>query len=111
MPEGAEFAIIKPTNKGRYKIAPSNYRPIALNNHFTKILERLLRVEIVSHLEKNNLMNRTQHGLGAAHLTISQLFWYYDSTLSMLEEGHCVDTIYLDLAKAFDKVKKNTIPF
>ena len=40
--------------------------------------------------------------------TISQLFFYYDSILSMLEEDRGtnsrVDAIYLDFTKAFDKV-------
>ena len=109
MPEGTILAIIAPIYKEGDKSMPSNYRPIALTNHLTKIFERLLRKEIVNHLERNNLMNTTQHGFRAAHSTISQLLRYYDSILSMLEEGHCVDTIYLDFAKAFDKVDHNIL--
>ena len=29
---------------------------------------------------------------------------YYDSILTLLKEGHAVETIYLDFSKAFDKV-------
>ena len=49
-------------------------------------------------------MNTTQHGFRTGRSTISQLLRYHDSILSNIEEGHKVDAIYLDFAKAFDKV-------
>ena len=61
LPEGVAQAIITPIYKGGLKSLPANYRPVALTNHLTKIFERLLRKEIVKHLESNDLMNATQH--------------------------------------------------
>ena len=55
-------------------------------------------------MEINNLMNKTQHGFRSGRSTISQLLHYLDSILTKLEEGKEVDSIYLDFAKAFDKV-------
>ena len=49
-------------------------------------------------------MNNTQHGFRSGRSTLSQLLFYYDSILDMLEDGADVDSIYLDFAKAFDKV-------
>ena len=69
-----------------------------------KIFERVVRKHIVEHLESNNLMNVTQHGFRSRHSTITQLLFYMDSVLTMLEGGHPVDTIYLEFSKAFDKV-------
>ena len=48
----------------------------------------------------------SQHGFTRGRSTISQLLAYYDSILAMLEEkgDKYVDAIYLDFAKAFDKV-------
>ena len=106
IPEGMVLAIITPIYKGVGKSEPANYRPIALTNHLTKIFERVLRKTILVHLEENALLNITQHGFTKGRSTISQLLAYYDSILTMLEEkgDKKVDVIYLDFAKAFDKV-------
>ena len=104
MPETTLLAIITPIFKGGDKTNPANYRPIALTNHIVKIFERVVRRELVEHLQRNNHMNHSQHGYKSGHSTITQLLAYLDSILSILETGDDVDIIYLDLAKAFDKV-------
>ena len=109
LPEGIAKAIITPIHKGGDKSLPANYRPVALTNHLTKIFERVLRKELVKHLETNNLMNSSQHGFRSQRSTTSQLLAYYEDVLSKLEEGYVVDSIYLDFAKAFDKVDHNVL--
>ncbi len=104
MPETTLLAFITPILKSVDRSVPANYRPVSLTNHMTKIFERVLRLHIVEHLERNGLMNKAQHGFRARHSTITQLLNYTDSVLSMLEEGNPVDAIYLDFSKAFDKV-------
>ena len=59
---------------------------------------------MVRHLDENGLMSDTQHGFRTRRSTITLLLKYYDSILTMLEKKNEVDVIYLDLAKAFDKV-------
>ena len=99
MSEGVMQSIIVPLYKGGEKSDPVNYRPLALTNHLTKIFERVVRKEIMQHLETNNLLNITQHGFRNRHSTITELLSYYDSIISILEEGHCPNTIYLDFLK------------
>ena len=103
------LAIITPIHKGGPLSNPANYRPIALTNHMNKIFERILRKQIVQHLEENGLINETQHGFRTGRSTITQLLNYYDSITTMLEDGNFVDAIYLDFAKAFDKVDHNIL--
>ena len=55
-------------------------------------------------MERQDLMNSSQHGFREGRSTITMLLAYYDSILSMVEEGEYVHAIYLDFAKAFDKV-------
>ena len=104
MPEGTLLAYITPILKTVDRSEPANYRPVALTNHMTKIFERVLRREITAHLEAEGLLNKTQHGFRNRHSTITQLLTYYDSILALMEGGDPVDAIYLDFAKAFDKV-------
>ena len=50
------------------------------------------------------MMNQSPHGFTGGRSTITQLLQFYDSILTLLEEGKQVDVVYLDFAKAFDKV-------
>jgi ribonuclease P/MRP protein subunit RPP40 len=55
-------------------------------------------------LEDNHLMNDNQHGFRPGRSCLTQLIEHYDHILYHLEKGSNVDVIYLDFAKAFDKV-------
>ena len=104
LPEGIAIAWITPIYKGGNKSLPANYRPVALTNHVTKIFERVLKKEIVLHLERNDLLNASQHGFTSGRSTISQILNYYGDILEKIENGSVVDAVYFDFAKAFDKV-------
>ena len=66
--------------------------------------ERVIREVLVNHLEVNNKLNPNRHGFRSKRSCLSQLPEHQDRVLSILEEGHNVDAIYLDFSKAFDKV-------
>ena len=64
-----------------------------------------MRKAVVQHLEENGFMASGQHGFRALRSTLTQLLAHWDSILDGLVEGSPgVDAIYLDFAKAFDKV-------
>ena len=96
-------SIIPIFKDGDRKVA-KNYRPVALTSHLIKVFEKVVRNVLVIHLESNNLMNPNQHGFRAGHSCLSQLLHHHDCMTKLLEEGKNVDVIYLDFAKAFDKL-------
>ena len=59
---------------------------------------------MVSYFEENKLFNTSQHGFRRGRSCLSQLLTYFENVLTRLEENKCVDVIYLDFSKAFDKV-------
>ena len=75
-----------------------------MTSHIIKTLERVIRKTLVNHLEVNNKFNPAQHGFRTNWSCLSQLLEHYDKILAFLEAGENDDSIYLDLAKAFDKV-------
>ena len=99
-----KFAHIIPIHKGGHQGLPANYRPIALTSLIIKLFEKIVRTNIAEHLDSNNLLNNSQHGFRKGRSCVSQLLNHYDKILSLLESGLNVDVIYLDFAKAFDKV-------
>ena len=96
-----------PIHKGGSKGVPKNYRPIALTSHLIKIFEKVVRNAIVTFLEENGLFNPSQHGFRFGRSCLSQLLEHYDKITRLLAEGHDVDVVYVDFAKAFDKVDIN----
>ena len=69
-----------------------------------KTFERVIRAVPVNHLEVNIKLSPNQHGFRGRRSCLSQLLEHQDRILSILEEDSNVNSIYLDFAKAFDKV-------
>ena len=86
------------------KTDPANYRPISLTSHVIKVFERVIRKRLVEYLETNDLISATQHGFRKGRSCLTQLLQHYDEILNNLNEGYETDVLYLDYAKAFDKV-------
>lgn len=96
--------IITPVHKKGSKSKPQNYRPISLTSHIIKVFERIMRNKLVEYLESNNLLKNFQHGFRHGRSCLSELLAHFDDILKNLNEGNDVDVVYLDFAKAFDKV-------
>uniref|UniRef100_A0A8R1HM88 Reverse transcriptase domain-containing protein n=1 Tax=Caenorhabditis japonica TaxID=281687 RepID=A0A8R1HM88_CAEJA len=97
-------AIVKPLYKKRGRTDPCNYRPISLTSSVSKTMERLIRRNIVSYLNKHSLLHDSQFGFRNNRSTESQLLEYNRKLL-----GHCISNksslaVYIDFRKAFDKV-------
>ena len=104
IPDLLKSAFVIPVHKGGSRALPVNFRPVSLTSHLIKTLERIVRVSLVRYLELNMKMNPNQHGFRNQRSCLSHLLEHYDLVLSHLENGHNVDSIYLDFSKAFDKV-------
>ena len=59
---------------------------------------------MTAHLEVNNLLCKNQHGFRSGKSCLTQLLHHFDDIIDSLANGDDVDAIYLDYAKAFDKV-------
>ena len=64
---------------------------------------------MVSHLESSKLLSESQQGFRKQRSCLTQLISHVDNVLECLNNGEEVDTIYLDYAKAFDKVDHNIL--
>ena len=77
---------------------------VSLTSHIIKTLERVVRKQIVAHLESNGLMDLDQHGSRQRRSCLSQLLEHHDEILRMMEKGGNVDVLYADFSKAYDKI-------
>jgi len=97
-------ANVSPIYKKGGHSSVGNYRPVSLTSQISKIMESLLKDCIVECLEKNNLIRNSQHGFRNGRSCLSNLLTFLDKVTTDIENSNCVDVIYLDFAKAFDKV-------
>jgi len=102
-------ANVTPIYKKGSKAEPGNYRPVSLTSVSCKILETILRNRMMNHLLDNNLLNASQHGFLNGKSCTTNLLEFLDSVTRIVDEGTPVDIVYLDFAKAFDKVPKSRL--
>ena len=109
IPKSLKLNLVTPNYKGGSKSTPANYRPVALTSHLIKLYEKVLRKKLATFLESNKCLNKNQHGFRSGRSCLTQLLAHHDQIISLLEDGQNVDVIYLDFAKAFDKVDHNIV--
>ena len=81
-----------------------NYRPISITPICCRIMEKIVRDEILSHMNSNNLISVYQHGFRKGYSCITQLLESIEDWSDSIDNGMDVDVIYLDFKAAFDKV-------
>jgi hypothetical protein len=63
----------------------------------------------MSHLESNNLISQEQHGFLPGKSCCTNLLEFMEKVTSAVDEGVPYDVIFLDFAKAFDKVPRERL--
>ena len=79
-------------------------RPVSLTSILVKSLERIIHKHIMKFLTHHRLLTESQNGFREARSCVTQLLQLLHSWYSSLEKGDSVDVVFLDFAKAFDKV-------
>ena len=78
---------------------PENYKTISLASVVCKLLERIIKNEMVTHTGSNNLFEEEQHGFITGRSCTSQLLEFMEEIMEALDRRDDVDVIYLDFAK------------
>ena len=104
VPEDWKIANVSPIFKKGSKVSPGNYQPISLTSISCKILETIIKDNIVKHLDNNSLIGNTQHGFVKGRSCTTNLLDFFEEVTNNLNNGTPTDIIYLDFAKAFNKM-------
>ena len=104
LPDDWKIAQISPIFKKGHRYKPGNYRPVSLTSGICKILEKLVRRNIIDHLEQNELIDPAQHGFVKGRSCVTNLLETFEQWTQILDDGGSIDVIYMDFMKAFDKV-------
>jgi hypothetical protein len=104
LPEDWRTANVTPIFKKGAKADPGNYRPVSLTSVCCKVLESVIRDDPMEHLMNNNLTRASQHSFMARKSCTTNLLEFLETLTRMVDEGSAMNVIFLDFAKAFDKV-------
>ena len=103
MPADWKTAHVTPIFKKGLKSKSGNYRPVFLTSIPCKLIESCLRDAVCEFLVVHDLIKPSQHGfMSKKSCTINLEF--LEIATKELDQGRNVDIVYLDFAKAFDKV-------
>ena len=104
VPTAWKYANVTPIFKKGEKTNPGNYRPVSLTSLLCRIMERLLRDEMMHYLLVNRLISKDQHGFVPAKSCVTNLIESMDIITEALNRGFFVIMILLDFSRAFDSV-------
>jgi hypothetical protein len=79
-----------------------NYRPIALLSAMSKILEKVVSIQLVNHLDRNNLIYEHQYGFQRSKSTEHSLVHAVNFIGNAMNENKYALGVFFDLKKAFD---------
>ena len=102
LPSDWKLANVVPVHKKGAKDHVENYRPISLLPTVSKVFKRCVLNSIKDHLYQ--VISPKQHRFCTGRSCVTNLLEALDHIGSLLDSGSQVDTIYLDMSKAFDKV-------
>ena len=97
-------ANVVPAFKKGDRIKAENYRPISLTSVLCKLLEHIIRSNIMTHFDTHNILSDTRHGFRKHTSTETQIIGTIHDLAQTLEEGGQMYCTLLDFSKAFDKV-------
>ena len=102
IPEDWKFSTVTVIHKKGRKDCVENYRPISLTCVACKVMESLIRDQLMNYFLENNLISDFQYGFVKGRSTMLQLLKILDELTTCLEHGGQIDIIYTDFEKAFD---------
>lgn len=108
VPDVYKVASVTPIFKGGDATLATNYRPISLLPIVSKLLEKLVLGQLGHHIQLNphlKVIPNEQFAYRPAHSTEDLLCYAINTWQQHLEAGKAVGVLYLDMSKAFDRIK------
>ena len=109
VPDEWKDANVTPIHKSGATDVAANYRPISLTFCVCKVMERFVYDWISTYLRLHSPLHSSQHGFQQSQSCTTQLLEYCNDITLSLDCKECMDVIYLDFSKAFDKISHSLL--
>lgn len=101
-PEMWKTSLVKPLPKTTSPKAYNELRPISILPAMSKIVERIVNVQMYDYVTKQNILSSSQSGFRKGFSTSTLLLNVTDNIIRSLDNGLATVLILLDFSKAFD---------
>ena len=108
-PNILKIAKVIPIYKSGDKSLTENYRPISLLPTFSKVIEKMIKVKILSFISRHNVFYDRQSGFRKKRNNMYPLIDIITECYDNINNGNLSCIITLDIKKAFDTVKHNIL--
>lgn len=103
-PHNWKLAKVVPVAKKPKANSANDFRPISILPCLSKVLEKVLALQIRSHLDQHSLLYPLQSGFREGHSCASAMVNIMDDVRIHFDKGHLTFLCLLDFSKAFDTV-------
>ena len=103
-PDKLKIAKVIPIFKKGDPSLFENYRPISLLPAISKVLEKIIALQLSSYFEKNKLLFDNQYGFRPKHSTEHAALELIDRITNKMDTNEIPLNIFIDLSKAFDTI-------
>ena len=101
-PSKLKLAKVIPLFKKGDKTSIENYRPISLLPCMSKVLEKIINIQLYDYFQSNNLLYKSQYGFRIHHSTEFASLELVDTIQQQLDLKLDPFAVFLDMSKAFD---------
>ena len=101
-PDAWEIGSITPIPKEGDSLDPGNWRPIIILPLPSKLLERALHFQFISHLDNNGYLSENQHGFRAGKSTSTAILDLTRLLTDNYNKGEHTSCVFVDYKKAFE---------
>ncbi len=104
VPKKWKDAHVTPIYKKGSRVEAGNYRPVSLTVLAGRLMESMIKDEMVRHLCEQELIANEQHGFVLKKSCLTNLLESIDLITEASNRGFTSMIVFMDFAKAFDKV-------
>lgn len=101
-PDSWKQALVRPIPKSNAIEQYKDLRPISLLPTLSKILEKVVKTQIVTYITNEKILPTVQSGFRSGHGTETALLEVTDDFLTAADSTSCSALILLDFSRAFD---------
>jgi hypothetical protein len=109
VPELWKIGCVRPIHKKGSRHSVKNYRPVCLTSSVSKVMERLVRQDLLLFLQRTGKLSSHQHGFLPKKSTTTALTTVFSSWHRALEAKQSISVALIDYSKAFDSIHLQTL--
>lgn len=102
-------AYVTPLHKGGDTSDLNNYRPISKLPYLAKLLESLVKEQLLAFLSANSILSPNQSGFRKKHSPITAATLVLNDIITALDRGQHCAALFIDISKAFDTVDHSVL--